>query len=115
MTKHPTTYFRITAIAILVVAIASYSLFQARNIIGGPLVEIHTPKNGSTLSESLVSIEGRAENITHISLNDRQIFVDERGKFHEQLLLSYGYNILAVKARDKFGRETEKILELVYK
>ena len=81
----------------------------------GPIITIHTPENGSTLTESLVTIKGVAENISHISLNDRSIFIDEEGRFQEKLLLSYGYNIMTIKAEDKFGRKTEEILELVYK
>ncbi len=99
----------------VVLAIAGYSLFQARNVIQGPVVEIHSPENGTSLSESLISIEGIAKNISHISLNGRPIFIDERGRFAETLLLSYGYNIMTVKASDKFGKEIKKTLELVYK
>ena len=48
-------------------------------------------------------------------MNDRQMFTDEEGEFSEKLLLSYGYNIITVKAKDRFGRETKKTLELIYK
>lgn len=115
MTRHPQTYIKIGSALLLTIVIILYGLFQARNIIYGPLVEIHTPKNGAALSEPLVSIEGTTKNIVTISLNDDQIFIDEQGKFKEQLLLSYGYNIMTVKAEDRFGREIKKTLELIYK
>jgi len=115
VTHHPTTYFKISAIVLLLVTVAAYTLFQTRNLIAGPVIAIHTPTNGATVLESLVTIEGIAHNISYISLNDRQIFIDEKGKFSELLLLSYGYNIMTIAARDKFGRETEEILELIYK
>ena len=99
----------------LAMMILGYALFQARNLIRGPMISIENPQNGSTLVESLISIEGHAENISYISLNDRQIFIDEAGAFKEKLLLSYGYNIMTIKAKDKFGRETQETLELVYK
>ena len=115
MSHNPIKYLKISAVLILVLIIASYSLFQARNIIRGPIIKIHSPENGSALSESFISIEGIAKNISNISLNDRPIFIDKNGKFQETLLLSYGYNIMTVKATDKFGRKTAETLELVYK
>lgn len=113
--KNPKTYLKFTFISIFAIVIFGYALFQARNIISGPVIKIQTPENGISLNYSLVNIEGTAKNISHISFNDRQIFTDEDGEFSEKLLLSYGYNIITIKARDRFGRETKEILELIYK
>lgn len=109
------TYIHTGVMSLLVLAIVGYIFFQTRNVIRGPIITIQTPQNGATLEESLVIIKGVAKNISYISLNDRNIFIDEQGRFQEKLLLSYGYNIMAIKAEDKFGRKTEEILELVYK
>ena len=115
MMKNLKTYLKFTFIGIFVVVIFGYALFQARNIISGPVIKIQTPENGASLEHSLINIEGVAKNISHISMNDRQIFTDERGAFSEKLLLSYGYNIITIKARDRFGRETKETLKLIYK
>ena len=109
------SYVKIAAALFFVSSILGYTYFQTRNIITGPTISITLPANGTTLSESLITIEGEAHNITHISINDRQIFVDEEGNFQEQLLLPYGYTIITIEARDKFGRYERKTLELVYK
>ena len=113
--SNPTTYIRIGMIALLLLSVVGYALFQTRNLIHGPEITIHSPKNGETLANPLVAVEGTARNISFISLNDRQIFIDENGKFKESLLLSFGYNIMTVRAQDKFGRERKEILELMYK
>lgn len=115
MTRHPTTYFRLSLFILLLLAIGGYGLFQMRYLLEGPQIEITAPQNGAAVVESLVLIEGEARNISFISLNDAPIFVDETGQFKEHVLLSYGYNILTVKARDKFGHEVIKSLELMYK
>lgn len=108
------TYVRTGALLLLSVVIIGYVLFQTRNIVRGPVIDIYTPRNGASVSESLITIAGTAKNISFISLNGKQIFVDEKGKFSQKLLLSYGYNIMTLHATDKFGRETEKTLELMY-
>lgn len=100
-------------IAISIIAIG-YGLISSKTLIKGPEIEITEPKNGETLSKSLISITGIAKNISFITLNDRQIYVDNNGNFKETLLLSYGYNIISIKAYDRFKRKIEERLELVY-
>ena len=115
MSRYPLTYFRLVLLILLFLSIGGYGLFQMRNLILGPVITLSTPSNGAAVSDSLIPIVGSTKNIAFISLNDRAIFIDEEGYFNEQVLLSYGYNILTLKARDKFGRETIKTLELIYK
>lgn len=108
-------YVRVGAITCVVAGIALYSYLRAENLIRGPVLDVTTPEHGATVTESLIEVAGTARNITRISLNDRDIFVDESGAFREKLLLPYGYTILTVKAEDRFGRKAEKSIELVYK
>ena len=108
------TNIKVIAFSILLVGIFGYSYYQTKNIILGPVITVISPQNGSTLAESVITIKGNTKNISHITLNDRQIFVDEGGSFDEKLLLSPGYNIITIRAEDKFGRTTENVLELVY-
>ncbi len=97
----------------MVIFIGGYSLYEARNIIRGPILEIFEPTDGSAIENPLIEIKGMAQNISSISINDRAITVDKEGVFNEKLLLSPGYNIIKLSAEDKFGRHTEKMLELV--
>ena len=109
------TYLKVAGIIFLAVLIFGYASFQAKTIILGPVVEIHSPQNGASVEESLVEIKGQVKNISHISVNGNQIFTDNKGVFSEKLLLSYGYNIITIKVQDRFDREVEKKLELIYK
>lgn len=115
MRKTLNTYIKITGAVVFAFAIFGYGFFQAKNVILGPIIKINHPQNGASVETSLVEIEGLAKNISRISMDGNQIFTDERGIFKEKLLLSYGYNIITIEARDRFGRETVKMLELVYK
>ena len=102
-------------ISVFVLVILGYSIFQAQKIVHGPEITINSPISGSTIKDESVDITGVARNISEISLNDRSIFIDESGKFSEKLMLYPGYNIIKLKAQDKFGAKTEKNIELVYK
>lgn len=102
------------ALLVLVFALLiSYSLWEARFIILGPRVWIDSPKNGQTMNDPLVVIEGRAENIAWITLNDYQIFTDEEGRWREELIVSRGTSIMTIKARDRFGRETVESVQIL--
>lgn len=106
---------KILIISIILLILFGYTTYEIQRVAFGPRIEVTSPKNGSSILSSLTKITGIAKNIKEISLNDRKIFVDEQGNFSEEILLSYGYNAVVLKASDKFGRNTEKIIELVYK
>lgn len=111
--RHSQIALRLITGIVAFAAIGGYALYQARNLITGPVISITEPYNGGAQKDSLVEIKGQARNISAISLNDRPIYIDESGYFVEKLLLEEGYNIMKLKAQDKFGRSTEKTLELV--
>ncbi len=97
-------------IALIVIG---YAYFATKDYIAGPQISITSPLNGSTVSNPLIEVVGTTKNISFISLNDRPIFVDEKGNFKEKLLLYPGYNIMSVKAEDRYKRTVEKTIELI--
>lgn len=115
MNRNAVSIVRISAISFLALIIVVYSLFQAHKLISGPIIDVYTPQNGAVYSQTLIEIDGRARNIAYINLNDRKIFTDKNGFFKEKILLSPGYNIIKLDARDKFGAVTEKRLQLILK
>jgi len=106
---------KIIIISIVVLFLLIYAGYEIQKVLFGPKIEVISPINGSLISNSLTEVSGVAKNIKEIGLNDRKIFIDEQGNFKEQLLLSYGYNSIVIKASDKFGRNTERIIEVIYK
>ena len=63
----------------------------------------------------LIQIKGNAKNATYISLNGREIFIGPDGTFIEPVALLPGLSVLTLNAQDKFGKTTEKKMELMYK
>jgi len=108
-------YLKAIIITLFLIALFGYGAFEVWNYATGPKIIVSSPVNGSAVSESLISIDGQGKNTKEITLNDRPIVVDETGKFSEKILLSYGYNVLELKAEDRFGKKTEQKLQIVYK
>ena len=99
---------------VLFLLLGSYSLFQARFLILGPNISIISPKDGARIDSPVVLVEGVAKNIAYISLDDRPIFIDPKGNFSEKLIAPSGLSIITMRARDRFGRQTEKTIRVVY-
>jgi hypothetical protein len=102
-------------IILSVFLLVSYGLFNARNLIMGPTIEIFSPAKDMETEENVIIVNGRAKNITFISLNEKPISVDTQGLFEEKLLLSPGSNIIEIKARDRFKKEIKKVIKIYYK
>lgn len=94
---------------IIIVAVITilflYSIFQSRNLILGPQLKILSPTENQRVSGPVVEIIGTASNVSFLSLNNKQIFIDDTGHFKERLLPYPGIVILELKGKDRFGRE----------
>jgi len=115
MNRSAVSIVRTSSIALLILVLIGYSIFQAQKLIRGPIIDVYTPENGVTYNQTLIEVTGRAQNIAYLNLDDRPIFTDKNGNFSEKLLLSPGYNIIKLDARDKFKNYTEKRLEVILK
>jgi Glucodextranase, domain B len=115
MNRNAVSVLRISLVALLGIIIVGYSAFQAQKLLSGPIIDVYNPQNGATYNQALIEIDGRARNIAYINLDDRPIFTDKDGYFKEKILLSPGYNVIKLDARDKFKKYTEKKLEIILK
>jgi hypothetical protein len=98
-----------------IVIVLGYGAFKAKDFVRGPKLAVLSPRDGEMLHDSLVEIKGTTNNISFLTLNDNKIFTDESGNFTEKILLSSGYNVMTVEAKDRFGRKITKTLQLMYK
>jgi hypothetical protein len=106
---------RLFVIIAFVLLLISYGIFNARNLIVGPIIEVFSPAKDMETTENVIDIKGRAENVAFISLNEKPIFVNQEGFFDEKLLLSPGSNIIEIKAIDRFKKEILKTIKIYYK
>lgn len=109
------SFFKTTISVLIVLIIVAYTIFNTRLIIRGPEIELYDVYDGQIIEEDLIEIKGKAENISYISLNGRQIYIDENLEFKETLLLTNNINNIEIYARDRFGKETTKKIKLIGK
>lgn len=115
MRRNGSDYAKIFFIAAFSIFIIGYFIFNFRIFIAGPSIVVTSPQNGEETDKDLIEVTGKAQNTNFITVNDRPIFVDNEGNFKEFLLLSAGYNIIVIKAQDKFERKISKNIEVISK
>lgn len=69
-------------------------------------------ENGQTVVTSILQITGQARKAKNLYINDKNISVTKDGQFESTISLPSGYNILTIKAVDKFGKTSTKEMVL---
>lgn len=69
-----------------------------------PRLEILYPLEG--LSDRFITVRGRTDQQSTVTLNNAAVYLDEEGRFESQLLLREGENRIEIKAANSIGLET---------
>ena len=106
-----------------IVKIAGFSAFflliiifafsRSKDLIVGVKIKDVNLTDGITVTDNIIKIAGNAKNAVNLNLNGREISIDQEGNFKETIALLPGYNIINIKARDKFGYMDEKNFRLI--
>ncbi len=97
-------------IGIAVLSLVTYNLKD--RIFGAPLMVMTAP-DGATLDTPFLPVTGIARHAREISINGRAVTIDRQGNFNDEVVLSPGYNIVEVAAKDQFGNEKRKTYQVV--
>lgn len=114
MNRSLRTTLNISLGVLFVLALALYALYQSNTFLSGPELVVSSPTHGELITSKTLAIRGTGSQIARLFLNDRQIFLNEEGRFSEELIALPGYTIISLRAEDKFGRISKEKLEIVY-
>jgi hypothetical protein len=102
------------ALALGVALIAVYTFYHVKDTLAGPRLTLTSPAPDETVNINPVTVSGQAKRISLLFVNERPVLITEEGRFAEKLLLAPGYNIIKLRASDRFGRTEEQEIALVY-
>ena len=105
---------KIASLSIFFLFIIVYAFFTSRDLIFGVKITNVNIVNGAKMTTNKLEITGNAKNAINLTLNGREISIDKAGNFDETIILLPGYNIVTIKAKDKFGNMDEKDYQLMY-
>ncbi|MCC7160278.1 hypothetical protein IT399_00915 [Candidatus Nomurabacteria bacterium] len=105
---------KVSSLSIFFIFIIIYAFFISKDLIFGVKIRNVNIQDGTTISENVIKITGNAKNAVNLTLNGREISIDQAGNFNETISLLLGYNIVTIKAEDKFGYTDEKNYKLMH-
>lgn len=101
----------VSILIVFFVGLGFFYLYRELSIfISNPRLVIIEPLDNFSIESKAVKVEGITEKDSKLLINDQPIIVDENGKFSEVLILQPGLNKIAVKAINRFEKESEKII-----
>jgi hypothetical protein len=106
---------KILGFSIFFILIIVYAIWGSKDLIWGVKIKNVNLVDGAKVTENIIRLTGNAKNAINLTLNGREISVDQSGNFNETIALLAGYNIINIKAKDKFGYVDEKNYKLIYK
>ncbi|MDR3519405.1 MAG: hypothetical protein P4L63_00735 [Candidatus Pacebacteria bacterium] len=119
MTTNIKKVVKIIGLSIFFLLIIIYAIFRSKDLILGVKirnVEINGApiQDGATITSNSIEITGVARNAVDLTLDGREISIDQAGDFDETIALLTGYNIINLRAQDKFGKVDEKNYQLMH-
>ncbi len=100
--------------AILIAAVIGYFLFNSKNLMQGPQILIDVPQEGIVVKSPTIILEGKVKNVSELKVNGMPVLVSADNTIKQQLVLQPGENTFIFVAKDKAGRESRKVLKIVY-
>lgn len=105
---------KVSGLVVFLFVIFSVAFFGASDLIFGVKIKNVNIQDGAKMPDSVLRVTGNAKNAISLSLNGREISINNAGDFDETIALLSGYNIVNIKARDKFGYVDEKNYKLMH-
>ena len=105
---------KIVSLSLFFLFIVIFAFINSRELLFGIKIKDVNIVDGSKVTSNLLDIKGKAKNAVNLTLDGREISIDKDGNFTETIALSAGYNIVTIRARDKFGNVDEKDYKLTY-
>src|SRR5436190_14808991 len=114
MNSNAKKILRIAIFSVFFIFIITYAFVRSRDLIFGVKIKDVNITDGAKFTTSVVEIKGNAKNATNLTLDGREISIDQNGNFDETMALLLGYNVVSIRAIDKFGHIDEKNYKLIY-
>lgn len=96
----------------LVIITIIYFSVRIFYFLTGPKIKIYSPLPGEIIKTDTFFIEGNAQNAKNISINGKDINIDEKGDFKEEMIAKSPYTLIVVNVVDKYGKVKEEIMQI---
>ena len=89
--------------------------FRLVRFVGTPDFTLEEPRDGVEFIDPIIFVRGRAEKESSLTVNGRELKIDEFGRFDEQIELASGVHTLEFIVKNRFGKITKEIRNIIIK
>lgn len=87
-----------------------YLYNEMSSFAGEPRLVILSPEQSAFVQSNAVEVNGVTDLDAQVFINEHPIMVNDEGKFKENLTLQSGENVINIKARNRFDKETARVI-----
>lgn len=95
----------IGGVALVLLFIGAYLYGEFRSFASDPYLVVNQPANGAVVTDTKLSLSGKADARAVVMVNDSLVHVATDGSFQEELVLHSGQNTIVVSAKNRFDKE----------
>ena len=114
VTHHLLKILRYIPILAVIITVIGFIFLQSKNLFGEPKLKVTTPafETIETTDNPFV-VEGEGQPHSYITINNKEIYLSDDGKFSEPIQLKEGLNEVIIEATNRAGK-TKTITRKIY-
>lgn len=89
-----------------------YLYREVDSFISDPRLVITSPQDGEEIEGRSVNVKGFTEKDSEVFINDQPVLASDNGEFGENVVLQGGLNVITVKSKNKFDKESVRSISV---
>lgn len=102
-------------ISIAILIVVTFIAYQFSSFFVGPKLEILSPKEGQIVEKNITDVKGKTDPYASVTVNSEDVYIKLDGSFKKTLYLFEGKRQIVIMAKNRNGKETKKIVDVVVK
>jgi cytoskeletal protein RodZ len=104
ITFTPTLTFATITLTVLTILII-YLAIQYFSLAAAPQIELTSPSDNQIVKSDTISVSGKTDPGATLTINNKEVSIEEGGTFQVEFLLSEGANYIEVVSTSKLGKQ----------
>jgi cytoskeletal protein RodZ len=96
-------------LGIIIIFVVGFMLYQYRAAFLSPALTVAQPSENAMVSSQTITVIGKTDQNTSITINDAPVYVDKDGNFRKDVSVFAGQTTIVVKGENSFGRTSTVI------
>lgn len=101
-----------SVLVLSVISIFFYLYKEVDSFVSKPRLVIIKPVDGSSTDGKITHLTGIAEKDALVTVNEQPVLVNEKGEFSQDIGLQEGLNVITVRAKNRFDKETSRAVSV---